>query len=287
MIEQLGKPGNSMRTLNRINTVKSYLAVLTLITAVSSSLMAASIPVTLTSGNTTAIVDVGTQAGMDFWSVNGPSGQNQLQQQWFWYRVGTGPQLSIDNISAPSWSQTPNTLTTTYANSAFSVSIMYTLNGGGTGQGDIQEGINIHNFNANSPLSISFYQYSHFTLLGNAGGANLVMDNGTAYQSAGATSIAESIVAPTASFFEANTTGGTTSTLYKLNNTSGLNLNDSGSASGDVTWAFQWNFSVPNSGDQQITKDKLLDITFVPEPSVIGFIAAGLGIHLLRRRSRV
>ena len=45
-------------------------------------------PVTMNSANSTAIVDVGSDAGMYFWSVNGPGGINQLAKQWFYFRIG-------------------------------------------------------------------------------------------------------------------------------------------------------------------------------------------------------
>jgi hypothetical protein len=264
---------------------------------VSSALVVATISanaqiVTLTDNNATAVVDTGSQAGMNFWSVdgNGIGGQNQLMQQWFWYRVDGGLQHSIDTIgTANNTHTTANTLTTTYTSpNLFSISIMYTLvgSGFGSGQSDIQEGIQIHNFTTTS-LNISFYQYSHFTLLGENFGNTVTMDNASAYQQNGQTGIAESIVAPDASAFEANTNGGTGSTLYKLNNNPGLVLSGTSgtqTASGDVTWSFQWDFSVPGSGTQDITKDKLLNISFVPEPSALGLAAVGYAVFALRRR---
>jgi hypothetical protein len=241
--------------------------------------------VTLNDKNSTAYIDTASQAGMYFWNVE-PSGVSQLAQQWFWYRVGN-TQGSIDSISAPHiTSQTANSLSTTYLNSSFSITITYSLTGSGIGTGgaDIQEGIQITNLNS-SALNISFFEYNHFTLLGNAGGENLVMDGSSALQSSGPNQIAEGIVAPDASHHEANTNGIPGSTLNNLNNTLGYNLNDNSSATGDVTWAFQWDF--PTLLDSEsISKDKLLSIQFVPEPSVAGFAALGLGIHLLRRRSR-
>ena len=60
--------------------------------------------VTLTDGNSVALLDPTSQAGMYYWAVqNTPNTyQNQLNQQWFWYRVGTSdPERSINTISAP------------------------------------------------------------------------------------------------------------------------------------------------------------------------------------------
>src|SRR3954454_5865001 len=47
-------------------------------------------------------------AGMNSWSING---QSQLNQQWFWYRIGNDPagQHSLDSLGAPTIvSQTGN-----------------------------------------------------------------------------------------------------------------------------------------------------------------------------------
>jgi hypothetical protein len=282
-----------MKTLNQMIVAGRCLAVLAVIAiAIPAPTLQASVVYTLTDGNTVATIDPYSSAGMNYWSVTGPGGVNQLNQQWFWYRIGTGQQFSIDTISAtPTVTSTVNTLTTTYANANLSISINYTLVGMGggpapSGQADITEGITIHSFGAVNPLNISFYQYSDFNLLGVPGGDTVTMDQGSAYQSKGATQIAESIVAPTASYFEANTTGWAGSTLNKLATMPGLNLSDATTATGDVTWAFQWDFSLAAGADATITKDKLLDIVIVPEPSVAALIAAGLGIHLLRRRSR-
>ena len=51
--------------------------------------------VTLTDGGSTATVDLGSSAGMNSWTVNG---QNQLNQQWFWYRANGGTAQPINTI---------------------------------------------------------------------------------------------------------------------------------------------------------------------------------------------
>jgi hypothetical protein len=266
-----------MRNLKK--AIGSVIVMVFALTAVQAQI------VTLTDQNSTAQINTASQSGMDFWNVE-PGGVSQLAQQWFWYRVGN-TQASIDTISAPFiTSQTLNSLSTTYMNSSFSITITYSLTGSGigTGQADIQEGIQITNLSSSS-LDISFFEYNHFTLLGNAGGANLVMDGSSALQSSGPNQIAEGIVAPDASHHEANTNGIPGSTLNNLNSNFGYNLNDHSTASGDVTWAFQWDFPTLDTSES-ISKDKLLSIQFVPEPSIAGLVALGLGMQLLRKRSR-
>jgi hypothetical protein len=238
--------------------------------------------INLTQPNSSAQINLsGPGAGMNQWSV---SGQNQLNLQWFYYGLLSGPQLSIDNIGAPVFSQ-PNayTLNASYGNGSFSVDITYVLQDGGSGQSDINESISIHNLTG-SLLNIHFFQYSDFNLGGVPGGDTLVMDNQNAFQQKGLTAIAEGIIDPNAGHFEANTTGGPTSTLAKLGSTPGLILSDNALAAGDVTWAYQWDFQIAGFGSQEILKDKLLQITLIPEPSMLALLAAGVGLWSLRKR---
>lgn len=240
-------------------------------------------PVTMTTpGGSIARVDVDSALGMYFWSVGG---QNQLNQQWFYYGIGGGPQFAVNTISAASYTQpTANSLITTYANSLLSVSIKYVLTDGGTGQADVAESISIHNISG-SPLNLSFFQYSDFNLGGTPGGDTLFMDNQNAFQQKGLTAIAEGIIDPAADHFEANTTGGPTSTLAKLNTTSGLILSDSAAASGDVTWAYQWLYLPLGVNEtRDILKDKQLQVSLIPEPSTMALLAVGMGVLALRKR---
>lgn len=266
------------------NTRNTGLKALMLAAAVLASVTTAQAAtvVTLSDGNSQAWVDVNSDLGMYHWTVDGI---NHLNKQWFWYRAGSGAQAPINTISAASWSQSAaNQLNTLYANASYSVEIDYTLTGGGTGNADIDEGIKIHNFTA-SPLSLSFYQYSDFNLLNTPGGDTVAMDATLAYQWKGDTQIAEGIIAPSASFFEANTTGGASSTLAKLGSVNGLALDGTGMAGpGDVTWAFQWDLIIPAGADEIITKDKLLNIYVVPEPSALALLGLGLAAWAARRQ---
>ena len=99
--------------------------------------------VTLTDGSSTALVDVNSSAGMHYWGVNG---QNQLSQQWFWYRTDNGLVNPINNLSAATVNQTAaNAMTSTYNNGVFGVTISYLLKYNGVGSADITEGISVHN----------------------------------------------------------------------------------------------------------------------------------------------
>src|SRR5882762_3414422 len=101
--------------------------------------------ITLTDQNSVAQVNTASSAGMFNWFVDG---QNQLAQQWFWYRVGLTAEHAINTISAPSIT-TPDarTLYVTYNNGAYSVEVDYVLTGQtpGSGQVDIRESVRVHN----------------------------------------------------------------------------------------------------------------------------------------------
>jgi len=247
--------------------------------------------ITLFDQNSSATVNLSPSAsnggGMTNWVVDG---QNQLAQQWFWFRVGSsGPEMPISAISAPIFS-TPNsrTLYTTYNNGAYGVTINYLLTGSapGSGKADVSESITITNATG-SPLEFHFFQYSDFDLGGAGGdtvhlGTNLRGLYNEASQTDGANLLTETVVTPGANRAEAAFYN---STLTKLSdgNTDVLNNNVGPVGPGDVTWAFEWDLTIAPGGSVGITKDKFLQI---PEPSMLSLLAAGLLGWTLRRRSR-
>jgi large repetitive protein len=240
-------------------------------------------PYTMVDANVTALVDVGSSQGMYDWSIGG---QNQLNQQWFWYRTAaTGPQYSISSIAARSASQpSGNRLNTLYTSAGnFSVEVDYTLHGYGTGKSDIDEAITIQNLSG-STLDFYFFQYSDFNL-----GAEdeVFMDSSYAFQQSGANAIAEGIIDPASDAFEAKNVGGASSTLYKLTNVSGTTLDGTDYAIGDVTWAYEWHFSIAAGESASIIKDKALTINLVPEPSALSLLVLGVGAWLFPRRRSV
>lgn len=253
--------------------------------------MATPSPVTLNDGGSSAMVDLTSSAGMYNWSVGG---QNQLNQQWFWYAIGSGAPQSIDSIGLVSYT-TPNGLngnevSALYQNSQLSLTIDYVLSGGGVGSGsaDITESITVKNTSGGS-IDFHFYQYSDFNLLGD-GSADSVQLFGMpgswnfVDQTAGSSGIGEAIVAPDANHGEAAYFG---TTLAELNGLSALTLNDHPNAGpGDVTWALEWDPTIANGAVFDLSKDKSLFIQVVPEPSTVAFIALGLGAWGLARRRR-
>jgi len=243
--------------------------------------------ITLADKNSVAQVNLGSQAGMFNWTADG---QNQLVQQWFWYRVGNNPEASINTIGGLTFS-TPDarSLNSTYDNGSYAVTISYLLTGfsPGSGVSDIAETISILN-RTGAPLEFHFFQYSDFDL-GGAGndtiqlGKNLRGQYNEASQSDPAVALTETVVTPGANHGEAaffNTT------LAKLNNGVADNLNDNVGpvGPGDVTWALQWDFSIAPGSSVGISKDKYLHILAIPEPSALALLAVGGAALILRRR---
>src|SRR4051794_17179457 len=112
--------------------------------------------VTLSNKNSTAQIDLtpgSANPGMTRWDIQG---QNQLHQQWFYFRVGNTPEASIDHVGTLSYDIFQNRfLTSLYSNPNYNVQIDYTLTGssavsvGQTGHSDIGETITINNTSAN------------------------------------------------------------------------------------------------------------------------------------------
>src|SRR5579872_6806787 len=201
--------------------------------------------VSMTDGNSSVNIDPASQAGMSNWTVDGA---NQVNQQWFWYRVGSGTAASIDTIGTPTVTHpTLNSLNTTYANSQLSVEAVFTLTGGAVGSGNsgMGEQIRIQNLSG-SAMTFHFFQYSDF----NTGGAgNTVVQLGQninhlfneALVTSGNVSITENFdtsIVPGANHGEAALFS---STKDALNTTANYTLNDNPTIGpGHSTWAFEW-----------------------------------------------
>jgi hypothetical protein len=255
--------------------------------------------VTLVDNNSVAQINVGSQQGMFYWAVlNQPNQfQNQLHQQWFWYRVGAGPESSIDTIGAPLISGlTSSTVTTTYYDSLnrFNIGVTYSLLGGGptSGTADITEQIAINN-TSGAGLDFHFFQYSDFDIGGTPAGDTVLLSQNPftgrinqADQFAGS-SLVEVVNTPNANHGEA---AFVPATLVKLNDAAPTVLNDNLGpvGPGDVSWALQWDTTIGVGGSLLISKDKQLTVEFVPEPSTFALVSVGLiACGFLRRRQAV
>jgi large repetitive protein len=250
---------------------------------------------TLSSGGSSATLNLGDgtggtgNLGMNDWDVG--TG-NQLNQQWFWYAIGSATPTSIDQLPGETLNTSyagANDLTVSYVNSQVSINVEYHLHGDGVGSdsADMMEYIWIDNISG-SAVNFTFYQYSNFNLLGNNNNNVNIYGSPGAYTAAnqttggpGGTGIAEVIVAPTAVGAEA---GLAAPTLSDVENGS---LNGNMSAAGNVAWAFQWTATIAAGGELDISKDKGLKVMTVPEPSTLALIALAMGALGLTLRRKL
>jgi hypothetical protein len=245
-------------------------------------------PYTLSQNDSSVQVNLG--GGVYDWQVDNV---NQLNQQWFYYRVGsTGPEYSIDTIATPSSiSSSPTRVSATYANSTISVKTSYLLSGqtSGSGKATLTETLVVKNASAISQ-DFHFYQYSDFDL-GDAAGNQTVQfyDNGSGsyyevIQSYGNESLTETVSAPAANAPLVQA-GLYDATLLGLADDSPTTLDNTLSAGpGDVVYAYEWDATL--GAGLSFTISKIMSIT-VPEPSVLTIMWAGaVALALLRRRCR-
>lgn len=244
---------------------------------------------TLTDRNSVVNIDDASQSGMSDWIVDGT---DHLFQQWFWFRVGNAPEASIDTLALTGTLITDtngfddpglDTLSLRYTSpGSFEIQPTFTLRGtpAGSGRSDIAESIVITNLGT-VPLTMSFFQYSDFDLNGSSGGDTLEIPGllfNTAQQSEGATTFSETVVSPQPTRYEAALFP---SIVSRLNDGVADDLgNIGGPISGDTTWGFQWDFTIPVGQGVTISKDK----TITPAPGAL--VLLGMGGLLVSRRRR-
>ena len=259
---------------------------------------------TLTDQNSRAQIDPYSQRGMFDWSIAMPNQtwQNQLNQQWFWYRIGNTPEQSLNRLGTPV--VTPidaRSISLAYTSAgAYSVEINYLLTGGvvGSGASDILETIRIRNL-GNTALDMHFFQYSDFNLQGSPEndvvrlGRNLRgLFNEASQHDAGLPSgqgLTETVTTPGANHGELgiiSPDGSSNFTLDRLNDGLPTVLNDGAGAVGpaNVTWALEWDVSIAPGGSLVISKDKNMSVHLIPEPSSFALLSLGVMALVLRKR---
>jgi len=246
---------------------------------------------TLVDENSSASFDT-TGANNYDWSVDG---QDQLQQQAFWFRVGNAAEqtltslpIAVQGASDTDFNGDLDTLFVRYTGTGFRTEVRYTLDGGvaGSGVSNLSEQISITNTTA-SPLDFHFFQYSNFDIGGTAGNDSAVFTNANAVQQyGGSLRLSETVVTPVPTHREIATFP---VTLGKLSDGVADNLSDTaiGAPVGpaDVTWAYQWSVVIPAGGTYQVSKDKTMRTIAVPEPAALALVSIA-GLLLVARRGR-
>jgi len=245
----------------------------------------------LSSKNSNITFDLSTSAGMNSWTVNGI---NQLNQQWFWFRVGsTGPQLDLTSITnSPTFTQSSAAqMTAIYSNSLYKVTLSYGLSGftSPSSKSSLTEAINFQNLSGND-IDLSFFMYSDFTL----GGPDFVNSQNVTLGTSGSSSISRQTVvgsgasnnvainSPAANEMEVAAYPQlynelTTSNAWTLNNVST-------GGPGHTTWAMEWDSHLVSGAS--MSPISITDTLQAPEPGVCGFAIIGLVIGKLSVNKR-
>lgn len=242
---------------------------------------------TLTDGNASAQFDPGTSAGNFNWFVNN---NDYLAQQWFWIRAtGDTSERPISSLNKTFQNSTNtnadpglDTLNLHYVDSLtaarYSVDTTFTLRGGPGTQisSDIAETLIIHNSSAD-PLTFSFIQYVDFDL-SSADTAQILFGRIAQQFGNGLTVTEEALTVPGPTQYAV---GFFPTILNSLNDGAITNLGTiSGPLGpGDMTWAFQWDFTLASGQDFLISKDKKL----TPAPGAAFLLGLG-GLVASRRR---
>ncbi|NOS69179.1 MAG: hypothetical protein HOP33_04535 [Verrucomicrobia bacterium] len=240
-------------------------------------------------GKTTSLdINTGAGAGLSNWNAGGV---NQLNYQWFYYRVGSGgPESPIQNINpTPTtiYNAATRTLDLTYDNGSYSVRTVFQLSGGNTP--NLSESITVQNHSGDN-LDFHFFQYSDFDLWGLGGGQSVQFFTNSvtgqyyrALQTDGLHTVEEKVNSanPPISHFDAQLANVTLNSLTDGNPTT---LSDQVSAGvGNVTFAYQWDVNIANNGSFQISKL----LTIVPEPSALSILIMSIAVGRLMRRNNV
>ena len=256
---------------------------------------------TLTDGNSSVTLNLtGSASGMNSWTVDG---QNQLGDQWFYYRPGSsGTAASMGALTLSSFSQpAPGLLTTLYTSSQFSLQVVYSLVGGGTGSGTsaLSQQIKIQNLTS-APLAFNFFQYANFQLGGPSTLNNQMAQLETGcmglYNEASITSgnsatpgYVDIAINPGANNGEA---GLAPDSLNNITGVNGYNLNNVTDAGiGDTAFALEWTNTIAAKGTMIISEgldiSGVTNVSNVPEPSTWSLAALGLVVCIAFRGVRV
>lgn len=245
-------------------------------------------------GASAVISLTGSTGGMNFLSTDGQT--SKLRLQGFWFRTaGMDREFNIATLALTGFFSSDtnsftdirhDTLALQYSGLGFNIQPTWTLRGGnaGSGRADVLELIAINN-TGQTPLVISFFQYSNFVLSTQAGPFDFAQivggQHNTAQQQGNAGFLSETVVTPAPTRYSA---GDANALLALLENNSVDNLdNNAAFGPGNAAWAYQWDLVIPVGGTVLISKDKSL----IPTPGASALLAVGGLVAMRRRRQSV
>ncbi|MGQ9663645.1 MAG: hypothetical protein ACUVWX_15145 [Kiritimatiellia bacterium] len=269
-------------TKTRVASKVAVVCVLTLMLACS---VQAETHYTLQDQNSIVKINPWSAMGAFDWEVDN---HDQLTQQWYWYRIGSAQEYSIDTIAAPVVTQlAPFALTVDYFGAAFDLQVLYLLTGGplGCGASDLAETVTITNKTAGS-LDFHLFEYSNFDLAGTPNDdIGTLVDPSHINQQDGSVLLTQALmgVNPIPQRWEINNVP---ILLCKLGDGVPTVLANATSPTvGDVEFAFQWDFTIGPMGTAIISKDKYIS-GVVPEPSSLVACCGLMGLLFARVRRR-
>jgi len=228
--------------------------------------------VTLTSGNSSSQIDLGSQAGMTSWTIDGV---NVLNQQSFFYRTnpgGVGTSISpYSSFTQP----TASSVSATYNTASFNVTTVYSLVGQapGSGTADIAEQIKIQN-NTAAPLPFNFFQFANF-----AGNGNVVLGQNShgffneAFITGGGLVVTENLDTGISPGANDGAIGDPGTILAQITGSPGYT--PSGPDSGQGAWVLEWERTISANSSLIISKD-LNAFGVAPEPPAWSLVSMGL-----------
>ena len=232
--------------------------------------------------NNNSSLYINTASGASSWLVDGV---NQMNLQWFYYRIGNGgPESPIHSISGSPTVLSPipgKSLDVTYANSILSVDVTYSFLGSGSvgsANSTISETISVRNLTAGN-LDLHFFQYTDLNLANTAANQTAAFSiDGTGHyiatQALGSKTATEKLTSGSTSVahVQADSTGQILASLLDGGSTTLSDVNSTGPA-GDATYAIQWDKTLAPSGQTGEALPISILVTVVPEPSIFGLVS--------------
>jgi hypothetical protein len=255
--------------------VKTFAIAAALIIGVSS---AEATVYNISTGNTTVNIDPDGGAGVYDFIIDG---HDQLQKQWFWYRLGdAGPELPLSaaTLGVSVQAYVPSSLVSlTFTHADFEIDILFLVTENTSLSGDLVEIITVTN---DSEDTLHLFKYANFDMAGAAGDVAMVTGGDTATQTDQSTGAEAETVVSEGSVLASTYQAGDTSIEASLNDSGPTTLNGAiVSLSGtDAAWAWQWD--VAGGAEALIGLDNLVT---VPEPASMTLIALGAAMMLKRR----